>query len=178
VRRVLAAAALVASGALALGAVDWTLEATSTNGFCYTCHSHATFIRPDYEASSHFANASGVRAGCADCHLPHDNVLETAGAKLAASVDAIAEWRGELATQEKYDGRRTELAEKVWREFEANDSRFCRSCHERDAMAATLQSPAASRMHARARETGRTCIACHKGIVHGLPAVHRDTGDA
>jgi nitrate/TMAO reductase-like tetraheme cytochrome c subunit len=168
-RWALAAAALIGAGVLAFGAVDWTLDATSRNEFCYSCHSHDAFIRPEYEASSHFRNASGVRAECADCHLPHDNVLETIGAKMVASVDVVHEWRGTLSTREKYESRRAALAARVWAQFEADDSRFCRGCHVADAMVATAQSKAAATMHGRARERGQTCIACHKGIVHRLP---------
>ena len=170
-KRIVAAIILIGVGALAFAAVDWTLAATSRNEFCLSCHSHDAFIRPEYEASSHFRNASGVRAGCADCHLPHDNVVETAVAKMAASVDVIGEWRGVISTREKYEAHRAVMAAKVWREFEANDSRFCRGCHDTDAMAQAAQSTAAARMHARAQENGGTCIACHKGIVHRLPDV-------
>ena len=53
-------------GAIALGTFNYTLHQTSSTEFCYVCHSHDAFIRPEYEASSHFANAAGVRAGCAE----------------------------------------------------------------------------------------------------------------
>ena len=53
-----------ALGAIALGSTNYVLHATSSTEFCYTCHSHEAFIRPEYEASSHFSNLSGVQAGC------------------------------------------------------------------------------------------------------------------
>ena len=60
-------------GAAALGTTNFILHETSSTEFCYECHSHDAFIRPEYESSTHFQNSSGVRAQCADCHLPHNN---------------------------------------------------------------------------------------------------------
>ncbi len=53
-------------GAILLGTMNYTLHKTSETEFCYACHSHEAFIKPEYEESSHFSNAAGVRAGCAD----------------------------------------------------------------------------------------------------------------
>ena len=158
-----------ALGAVALGSMNWVLHETSTTEFCYVCHSHEAFIKPEYEASSHFLNAAGVRAGCADCHLPHDNWFELVWTKAVVSLDIIPELMGELDTAEKYEAHRAEMAEDVWREFKANDSKFCRSCHSFDAMNAEKQERRTARQHARAVEDGETCIDCHYGIVHRLP---------
>jgi nitrate/TMAO reductase-like tetraheme cytochrome c subunit len=166
-KRIALLALLPLLGAFAVVGLDWALEVTSRNEFCYSCHSHDAFIRPVYEASSHFRNASGVRATCADCHLPHGDRLALIGAKLAASADVVGELRGELATREKYVAARERMANRVWRQFESDDSRLCRGCHDRSAMSAEAQSPLAARVHAGAAATGRTCIACHAGIVHG-----------
>jgi nitrate/TMAO reductase-like tetraheme cytochrome c subunit len=158
------------AGAIGLGAVNYTLHATSSTEFCFMCHSHELNIRPEYEASSHFRNASGVQAGCADCHLPHDNWFETVARKIVVSADVIGEIRGVISTREKYEAHRGAMARKVWAEFEANDSRFCRDCHNMTAMNFDLQPRKASGTHKRAQEKGQTCIKCHKGIVHALPA--------
>lgn len=160
---------MLAAGAIGLGSVNYTLQATSRTEFCFACHSHELNIRPEYEASSHFNNASGVQAGCADCHIPHDNWFETVAKKIVVSADIISEVRGVISTREKYEAHRLEMAEKVWAEFEANDSRFCRDCHDMTAMNFELQSKKASGMHKFAQQKGQTCINCHKGIVHSLP---------
>ncbi len=162
--------AMLLAGALALGAVNYSLAYTSRTEFCFACHSHEVNIRPEYEASSHFRNAYGVQAGCANCHLPHDNWFETVATKIAVSTDIFAELGGRLATPEKYEAHRGEMAEKVWRQYRDNDSRFCRSCHKVAAMDFDKQKKVAAVMHQRAFEAGRTCIDCHKGIVHKLPA--------
>lgn len=156
-------------GSVALGTMNYVLHATSTTEFCYTCHSHESFIKPEYEASSHFKNVSGVQAGCADCHLPHDNWFEYVWTKAVVSLDIVPELMGKLDTAEKYEAHRAEMAESVWRQFKANDSKFCRSCHTLDAMDLEAQDRSTARRHTRAAERGETCIDCHYGIVHKEP---------
>lgn len=156
-------------GAVALGTMNFVLHETSSTEFCYTCHSHDAFIRPEYEASSHFVNAAGVRAGCSDCHLPHDNWFELVWTKAVVSLDIIPEIMGKLDTAEKYEAHRAEMAEDVWRQFKANDSKFCRSCHAIEAMDLEAQGRSTARRHSQAAERGRTCIDCHYGIVHKEP---------
>jgi len=156
-------------GMMALGTTNFALHATSTTEFCFTCHSHEVNIRPEYEASSHFANTSGVRAGCGDCHLPHDNWFELTWTKAVVSLDIIPELMGKLSTPEKYEAHRAEMAEAVWHQFKNNDSKFCRSCHSFDAMNLEAQERRTARRHTRAQEEGQTCVQCHYGIVHKLP---------
>lgn len=156
------------AGAVGLGLFNELLHATSTNEFCYSCHSHERFIKPEYEASSHFSNPRGVRADCADCHLPRgqiDLILK----KIVVSADIIPELMGKLDTAEKYEAARMEMAEAVWAEFRANDSEYCRHCHAIEAMALEAQSVMARRRHESAEERNMTCIDCHGGIVHALP---------
>ncbi len=156
-------------GAAGLGTTNYVLHKTSETEFCYSCHSHDAFIRPEYEASSHFSNAAGVRAECADCHLPHDNWFELTWTKAVVSLDIIPEMIGKLDTAEKYEAHRAEMAEDVWRQFKANDSKFCRSCHTLEAMDLEAQGRSTARRHSTAEERGKTCIDCHHGIVHVAP---------
>ncbi len=156
-------------GAIALGTMNYVLHETSSTEFCYACHSHDAFIRPEYEASSHFVNVAGVRAGCSDCHLPHDNWFELVWTKAVVSLDIIPELMGKLDTAEKYEAHRAEMAESVWRQFKANDSKFCRSCHSIAAMDLEGQGRSTARRHSQAESRGETCIDCHYGIVHKEP---------
>ena len=156
-------------GGAALGTTNYVLHETSSTEFCYVCHSHEQFIRPEYEASTHFKNTSGVQAGCADCHLPHDSWFELVWTKAVVSLDIIPELAGKLDTAEKYEAHRAEMAESVWREYKDNDSEYCRSCHTVEAMDLESQDRRAARRHSQAAEKGETCIDCHYGIVHALP---------
>ena len=164
-------------GAIALGTTNYVLHETSTTEFCYTCHSHESFIKPEYEASSHFSNAAGVRAECADCHLPHDSWFDYVWTKAVVSLDVFPELMGKLDTAEKFEAHRAEMAELVWREFKENDSAFCRSCHSIAAMNLELQDRQSARRHTQAESRGETCIDCHYGIVHTEPEGARDILD-
>ena len=156
-------------GAVALGTTNYILHETSDTEFCYACHSHDSFIRPEYEASSHFVNPSGVRAACSDCHLPADDWFELIWTKAVVSLDIVPELMGKLDTAEKYDSHRAEMAESVWRQYKENDSEFCRSCHSLGAMDLEVQDRSTARKHSRAAERDETCIDCHYGIVHSEP---------
>ena len=156
-------------GMVALGSANFIMHETSSNEFCFGCHSHEVNIRPEYEASSHFMNTSGVRASCSDCHLPHDNWFELTWTKAVVSLDIIPEMMGKLSTPEKYEAHRAEMAESVWRQFRDNDSKFCRSCHSLEAMDLASQERRTARRHSQAEERGQTCVQCHYGIVHKEP---------
>jgi trimethylamine-N-oxide reductase (cytochrome c), cytochrome c-type subunit TorC len=154
--------------ALAMGAlVYFGAVYTGTNAFCVSCHSMET-PHSEYKRSAHFVNKSGVRAGCSDCHVPHDP-LPFAAAKFAASRDLWGEIIGTIDTREKFDARRLELAKRVWARMEASDSRECRRCHDFDAMKSDLQSQKARNRHPKAITKGETCIVCHKAVVHVRP---------
>ena len=158
-----------ALGAVALGTTNYVLHETSTTEFCYTCHSHEAFIKPEYEASSHFSNAAGVRAGCSDCHLPHDNWFNLVYTKVVVSFDILPELMGKLDTAEKYEAHRAEMAENVWREYKGNDSAYCKHCHSFEAMDLESQERRTARQHKKAIDGEGTCIDCHWGLVHEPP---------
>lgn len=161
-------------GATGLGSLNWVVHQTSSTAFCLGCHSHEAFIKPEYEASSHFRNEFGVRAACADCHLPHDNWFELMFTKVLVSKDVIGEAMGKISTQEKYTAHRGAMAQTVWRQLLANGSKFCKSCHSFDAMDLAAQGGAPGRQHRKAMQEGASCVECHRGIVHRLP----DNADA
>lgn len=158
-------------GAIGLATFNTTLRATSTNEFCFGCHSHENFIRPEYEASSHFSNASGVQADCKDCHLPkmEKHWFQYVTKKVIVSKDIIPEMQGVIDTQEKYNEYRPHGAKKVWRHMKETDSKYCRHCHSIEQMNFEEQDRFAARRHQTAEQRGQTCIDCHYGIVHVPP---------
>jgi cytochrome c-type protein NapC len=70
------------------------------------------------------------------------------------------------------------MAERVWASMKATDSRECRSCHHFATMALESQDRSAARKHQAAAEKGDTCIDCHKGVAHTLPAGMESEDDA
>jgi len=160
-------------GAVALGTFNMVLHATGSNEFCYVCHSHEKFIKPEYEASTHFSNTSGVKADCSDCHVPHD-WWGTVWLKTRATLDILPEVMGEFDTAEKYEAHRRDMAMSVWTDYLERDSSYCRTCHAFENMAFDQQEDWIAEMHVGAKEKGETCIECHQGIVHKLPEKWRD----
>lgn len=145
------------------GAVNYT----NTTEFCVSCHSQQVPYE-EYRKSLHYSNASGVRAGCPDCHVPQSIGLKLA-AKLMAVKDVYHELAGTIDTPEKFETRRWIMANRVWDKMEETDSRECRSCHTDHAMDLSEQDSTAKKKHRRVMKSGGTCINCHKGLVHHLP---------
>jgi cytochrome c-type protein NapC len=146
-----------------------TVEASSTNSFCSACHEMGT-VFAEYQQSSHFQNPSGVRAQCHDCHVPRSWPGKIRRKIVASLVEVPSKIMGTISTPEKFEAHRQEFAEHVWAEMKANDSRECRGCHDNEAMRFDKQRKAARNEHEKAFAAGKTCIDCHKGIAHNLPA--------
>ncbi len=159
-------------GILFWGGFHWTLEATNTEEFCVSCHTMETNLG-EYRETIHYNNHSGVRAVCSDCHVPKD-WNHKVRAKIIAVKDVYHELTGSISTPEKYEARRLEMAKLVWAKMKATDSRECRNCHAFEYMDFTIQETRAAAEHQKAIDTGMTCIDCHQGIAHALPAGHEE----
>jgi cytochrome c-type protein NapC len=161
-------------GAAAFGGFNAIMDYTNTLGFCISCHEMEATVYQEYIKSAHYRNPSGVRVVCADCHVPRawtDKVLR----KIRATNELFHKAVGTIATPEKFEAKRREMAERVWAEMKGNDSRECRNCHSYDAMAFHRQSnDARQKMEYDAKPRNATCIECHKGIAHKFPVAPRD----
>ena len=145
------------------------VHATGTNEFCAgACHS-MKFPNEEYEQSLHYMNHSGVRATCADCHIPAEYPQKLIHKTLSGIRDSIAEARGVISTREKYEARRMEMAQREIARLKARDSAECRHCHGIDFMDLKRQSAYTARAHRQAVETNRTCVDCHRGVAHTYP---------
>lgn len=159
------------TGAIALGAFNAFMDHTSTLDFCISCHNMRDYVFEEYKETAHYQNASGVRAVCSDCHQPKPYFAKVGHKIRATFTDIPAEILGTINTREKFEAKRLELAERVWEEMKAADSRECRSCHALEAMDLESQDKSAQKKHTLERkiEKGESCIDCHKGIAHQLP---------
>lgn len=144
-----------------------TLDATNTTEFCTSCHTMKVNLE-ELKKTSHYSHRMGVRVGCADCHVPKQ-LGPKLFAKVMAAKDVYHEIMGTISTPEKYEARRWQMANAVWDKMKASDSRECRNCHSWDAMKLDDQDGSARKKHTRAKEEGKTCIECHKGIAHKEP---------
>lgn len=166
---------LLAVGIFAAGIVfatgfHWTLAFTNSEGFCLSCHEMKDNNFAEYRNTVHYSNRTGVGATCHDCHVPvafSALILR----KIEAANDLYGHLQGSIATPERFAAKRLELARREWRRMKAGDSRECRNCHEFGRMDYAAQESRASKAHQEGLTGGgKTCIDCHQGIAHKLPA--------
>ncbi len=161
------------AGAVGVGGFVAAVEYTNRTEFCISCHEMEQTVYREYLASPHYKNASGAGAGCADCHVPRawpEKIVR----KVRATGELYHALLGTIDTPEKFEAHRLAMAERVWNEMEANDSRECRACHDFERMDFHKQSRRAAEKMEPAMEKGTTCIECHKGIAHNLPEGYGD----
>jgi len=140
---------------------------TSTDAFCGTsCHSMQAHVADDpvYVESAHRTASSGVRAGCADCHIPHGIVAGTWAHVKGGVKDIISETLNDFSDPAVWERGRAERAYHVRDWLLETDSATCRTCHEEAAI--KPERKRGQRQHEEARETGMTCIDCHYNLVH------------
>lgn len=156
-------------GILFWGGFNTALEVTNTETFCISCHEMADNVYPEYQHSVHYRNPTGVRATCPDCHVPRDWTHKVVR-KIRASNELYHKLIGSIDTREKFQAKRLTLARMVWADMQASDSRECRNCHDFRFMDFNRQQDEIGNRHRQAEQNNRTCIDCHKGIAHTLPA--------
>ncbi len=154
--------ALMIAGAAGLA---WT----NTEKFCIGCHEMRDNAYAEFKDSIHDKNRTGVRAVCSDCHVPREP-LAMIKRKIGATFEIYGKLTGVIATKEKFEAHRCELATRVWTRMKSTDSLECRNCHHDDAWNPDLQSEKSKNRHGKAREEGKTCIDCHFGIAHNEPS--------
>jgi nitrate/TMAO reductase-like tetraheme cytochrome c subunit len=145
------------------------VAATGTNEFCGgACHS-MQWVAQEHRQSGHYANRTGVRATCHDCHIP-DRYPALLWYKTKAGIrDAIQEARGVISTEEKFKKERLRLAKSVWAEYKENNSENCQHCHQFNADVVAKQKEFVRPMHQQFLTKAATCIDCHKGVAHTAP---------
>ncbi len=156
-------------GVVFWGGFNTGLEATNTEAFCISCHEMENNVYQEYKETIHYANRSGVRATCPDCHVP-DEWTHKIVRKIQASKELWGKFTGYVDTREKFVAHRKEMALREWQRMKENDSKECRNCHNFDYMDFSEQGKRSRVQHQTALAKGdKTCIDCHKGIAHTLP---------
>jgi cytochrome c-type protein NapC len=161
------------SGILFWGGFNTGMEATNTLEFCVGCHEMRDTVFEEYKYSIHYSNRTGVRAVCSDCHVPKDWTHKLIR-KVKASGEVWGKLTGSIATKEKFEAKRLQLATNEWERMKARDSIECRNCHSFDAMSPEKQQQTPYKKHMAAKQEGQSCIDCHKGIAHKLPRGYKD----
>jgi len=159
------------SGVIFWGGFNTAMEATNTEAFCIGCHEMEANVYQEYKETIHYSNRTGVRATCPDCHVPKPWIHKIVR-KIQASNELLHKALGTINTAEKFEEKRLQLAQNVWRSMKKTDSRECRNCHNYESMDFAEQQRRAIASHSKGLEEGETCIDCHKGIAHSLPALY------
>jgi len=159
------------SGIIFWGGFNTAMEMTNNEEFCISCHEMKDNAFEEYKQTIHYSNRTGVRATCPDCHVPKEWNHKVVR-KIQASNELLHKALGTIDTREKFEAKRLQLAQKVWRAMETTDSRECRNCHNFDYMDFGEQGQRAVTAHSEGLDAGKTCIDCHKGIAHELPDMH------
>jgi len=161
------------SGLIFWGGFNTALEATNSLEFCIGCHEMRDNVYAEYKDTIHYSNRTGVRATCPDCHVPKDWTHKLIR-KAKASFEVWGKLTGSIATKEKFEAKRMELATHEWERMKATNSIECRNCHNFEAMSGEIQKQTVYKKHMAAKEKGGTCIDCHKGIAHKLPKEYKE----
>ena len=161
------------SGIIFWGGFNTGMEATNTLEFCIGCHEMRDTVYQEYKETIHYSNRTGVRAVCSDCHVPKDWTHKLIR-KAKASLEIWGKLTGSIDTKEKFEAKRMQLATNEWERMKARDSIECRNCHSFDAMSPELQKQTPYKKHMKAKQEGKSCIDCHKGIAHQLPKEYEE----
>jgi len=165
------------AGIIFWGGFHTVVEATNTEEFCISCHEMKDNVYKEYTETIHYANRTGVRAICSDCHVPRTWVHKMAR-KIQATNELYHKMMGTIDTPEKFEKHRLTMAKRVWKVMKETDSRECRNCHRFDYMDLEEQDKTARKKHKRSIAEGKTCIDCHQGIAHELPDEEEEEEEA
>ena len=159
------------AGIIFWGGFHTAMEASNTETFCISCHEMEENVYIEYQDTIHYSNRTGVRATCPDCHVPKDWIHKVAR-KIKATNELYHKVMGSVNTPEKFEAKRLKLAQNVGRTMKETDSRECRNSHDFVSMDYVKQGRRAVQQHVKGYDEGQTCIDCHKGIAHSLPAMY------
>jgi len=159
------------AGIIFWGGFNTAMEMTNNETFCISCHEMRENVFEEYKDTVHYSNRTGVRATCPDCHVPKEWTYKVIR-KIKATNELYHKALGSIDTPEKFEAKRLQLARHVWKTMKETDSRECRNCHDFKSMDYTEQGRRSMRSHEKGLEAGETCIDCHKGIAHSLPAMY------
>ena len=138
-------------GIIFWGGFNTAMEATSTMGFCISCHEMRNSVYEEYKKTVHYSNRTGVRAICSDCHVPKEWTAKLMR-KIEATFNEVPhKIMGTVDTPEKFEAKRLELAKhEVGAPQEERLARSAATRHEYEGNVEGAQTPTAWRSNTRA----------------------------
>ena len=166
----------IAIAVAAVAATTWMVSATSSDNFCASaCHS-MQWAAAAYERSPHYSNAFGVRASCADCHIPDEDrpvtlfqylsgTLWTKG--MAGVADVYHKLAGTIADKHKWEAERPRLSGHVDTWLAKTHSVTCQGCHDLTAFRGKGNVMATEVHDGVLKAATVDCTSCHtKNVGH------------
>ena len=141
----------------------WVRSAKDEN--CMICHVHP-HVEQSWKLSTHYNSKSGVKTGCADCHLPPKGSFDYARAKMKTGAKDIWSWMVKKTENIDWESKKTlEYAPKIV----YNES--CKACHvqlfperlSKDGITAHLY------YEENEKKLNLQCISCHLDAGHYNP---------
>lgn len=140
------------------------VKMTSTSDFCMSCHVHPV-ADANWKKSVHYATQSGMKIGCAECHLPPKGEGYLWEKTKTGLRDLWGYWTKD-SSEFKWGERRTlEFA----REYVYNSS--CTQCHENLFPAEMTKEGEDAHLYYQqaAEKEDLHCINCHLDAGHIIP---------
>jgi len=136
-----------------------TMEYTSTDEYCQSCHVHPHAVK-SWKLGKHFDNNSGVVVGCTDCHLPPAGIAHYSEKIKAGIKDIYSFYFTDVSKIDWQEKSTREYAQK--HVFKSS----CVNCHK-NLFPRTL-SPKGEKAHLyySQNENGLRCINCHLHTGH------------
>jgi len=141
---------------ISLGATEM-IELTSGQEFCSSCHSMKEVALAYKEDVHGGSNKNGFSAKCADCHLPHDNVVHYVTAKAYTGAKDIL---GEILWADSFD-----WIDNLKHREDFTYTSGCLKCH--DLSVIRYDIPKAYLAH-KDFLSGKvpSCVKCHENVGH------------
>ena len=154
-------------GALLVAAFDTTMNTTSSNEYCMSCHTHEQ-ADLDWKKSPHYLSHSGVMTDCAACHLPpkEDGLLKYYMAK--SKMGAKDLWAKMTQDTDKIDWESKRSLENA-RKIVYNSS--CEKCHVNLYPEGISDDGITAHLYYddKDKKLGLDCISCHLNVGHYMP---------
>ena len=154
-------------GVLIMAMFDNTMNKTSTNDYCMSCHTHEQ-ADLDWKKSPHYLSHSGVMTDCVACHLPpkEDGLMKYYVAKSRMGIKDI--WTKMTKNPEEIDWEAKRELEHA-RKIVYNSS--CERCHVNLYPEGISDDGITAHLHyeENAKKLGLDCISCHLNVGHYMP---------
>lgn len=139
---------------------DRIVRYTSTNEFCYACHSHP-HAEESWKMSAHYDNRSGIYVQCAECHLPPPGNIRYILAKAKHGSKDVWSYLTKDPESINWEAKRT--VEKAVR-YTYDES--CKKCHQNLFPMQLNTDGQQAHLYYNQHQDDLSCLNCHMYTGH------------